>query len=337
MSWWNWSNPHPMHISKYIFPFIIGFSALLVEACAAFFSIYGLSKLFSGATTAVIVMALSLEIGKVVTASFLYRHWKTTKIFMKLYLIPALLILMLITSIGIYGFLSNAFQTATVGYETQGTQLIIYEQQRTQYIQDRERIIAELKDLREQSKTDIASIQRSERDSSGVIYNRERAKAEKRYKSTITDDERQLHITDSLLTTVSTKLNDLKLNLVSSGTDVGPIVYVARALKMEIASVVQWLILIFILVFDPLAIVLILATNKAFLDLEGTHHDEPPRPRGRFFKKWKNPKKVEYVMGADPVIETPVQVIQELPIEPIEHKKKADDEPMRHPMPKIVG
>jgi hypothetical protein len=238
--------------------------------------------------------------------------------------------LMLITSIGIYGFLSNAFQTSTVGYETQGTQLIIYEQQKSQYMQDRERIIAELKDLRQQSKTDITSIQRSDRDSTGVIYNRERAKAEKRYKSTITDDEKQLHNTDSSLTIVNTKLNDLKLNLVSTGTDVGPIVYVARALKMEIGSVVQWLILIFILVFDPLAVVLILATNKAFLDLEGGNHDEPPKPRKGFFSRWKKPKAEEYEIGAD------IAKTDMIPIES-EDDEPPEDIQMVHPIPIVKG
>lgn len=326
-----------IHVNKYTFPFIVGISALLVEVCAAAFSIYGLSKLFSGATTAVVAMALSLEIGKVVTASFLYRHWKTTKLFMKMYLIPALLTLMLITSIGIYGFLSNAFQTSTVGYETQGTQLSIYEQQKTQYVEDRERIIAQLKDLREQSKKDLESIHRSDRDSTGVVYNRERAKADKRYKSTITDYESQLHNVDSSLTVVSTKLNDLKLKLVNTGTDVGPIVYVARALKMEIGSVVQWLILIFICVFDPLAIVLILATNKAFLDLENgvdKPNDLSKEKRG-MFERWKKPNTSDYTIGIDLAKGEDHSVI-------VESDDESDNDPsediqMVHPIPTVRG
>jgi len=266
---------------------------------------------------------------------------------------------MLITSIGIYGFLSNAFQTSTIGYEKQGTQLIIYEQQKTQYTQDRERIIAQLKDLRVSSRLDMESIQRSERDSTGVIYNRERTKAEKRYKATITDYEKQLHITDSTLSVILVKVADLKMNLVSTGTDVGPIIYVARAFNMEIGTVVQWLILIFIFVFDPLAIVLILATNKVFLELDGGHRDES---RKGFFSRWKKSKNVVIdatIEENKPLVEQtisfvppnwakhvvvpsfPPESILEEPQEPSKEIKKSivkdDDQSMGHPMPKIVG
>ncbi len=97
-------------IQERIFPLIITFSALSVSASAAFYSISGLSKLFAGAAFAVIVMAASLEVAKLVIASLLYQYRKLLPLFLKAYLSIACFVLILITSMGIYGFLSAAYQ-----------------------------------------------------------------------------------------------------------------------------------------------------------------------------------------------------------------------------------
>ena len=97
-------------IQERIFPFIIASSALSVSASAAFYSISGLSKLFAGAALAVIIMTTSLEIAKLVIASLLYQYRKTIPKLLKYYLTVAAVILVLITSMGIYGFLSAAYQ-----------------------------------------------------------------------------------------------------------------------------------------------------------------------------------------------------------------------------------
>ena len=101
-------------MKKYLFPTLIAFSALAVSATAAFYSVTGLSKLFIGASFAVIIMAASLELAKLVIASYLYQYWTKTNILLKTYLTIAVLVLILITSVGIYGFLSSAYeQTAS--------------------------------------------------------------------------------------------------------------------------------------------------------------------------------------------------------------------------------
>ena len=100
-----------------IFPYLVGLSALLVAGSAAFYSVFGLSKLFSGATFAVIIMAGSLEFAKLVSASFLYRYWTKVNGWLKYYMTIGVVILVLITSAGIFGFLSNAYQGATVAFE----------------------------------------------------------------------------------------------------------------------------------------------------------------------------------------------------------------------------
>src|SRR5210317_1026316 len=97
-------------IKRNLFPAIIAFSALSVSASAAFYSVSGLSKLFAGATFEVIVMAGSLEVAKLVIASLLYQYWNDINKLLRTYLTVAATILVLITSMGIYGFLSAAYQ-----------------------------------------------------------------------------------------------------------------------------------------------------------------------------------------------------------------------------------
>ena len=84
--------------------------ALSVAGCAAYFSVWGLSQLFAGASTAVIIMASILEIGKIVTTTALHTYWSKLAKGLRLYLTISVGVLMLITSAGIYGFLSNAYQ-----------------------------------------------------------------------------------------------------------------------------------------------------------------------------------------------------------------------------------
>jgi len=97
-----------------IFPTLIAITALAVSASAAFYSVSGLSKLFAGAAFAVILMASSLEVSKLVIASLLYQYWNKINKILKFYLLIALGVLIVITSIGIYGFLSSAYQETAV-------------------------------------------------------------------------------------------------------------------------------------------------------------------------------------------------------------------------------
>jgi len=92
-----------------LFISLLAFSAMFIAGCAAYFSVRGISLLFAGSMIPVAIMASSLEVGKLMTASFLYRRWKKLKIIMKTYLSIATLILIGITSLGIYGYLSDAF------------------------------------------------------------------------------------------------------------------------------------------------------------------------------------------------------------------------------------
>jgi hypothetical protein len=255
-----------MHIKGKLFPILLGLSALFVEACAAFFSVYGLSKLFSGATTAVIIMATSLEVAKVVTASFLYRHWKTIHWTMKSYMTMGLLVLITITSMGIYGFLSNAFQSSTIGIEKQTAQVSLYEQEVSRLTKDKETLQIEKRELQNNLNAELKgfAVQDSARRYVDAGY---RSRAVKRYQPMIDEKEKQIRSINQRLEELSTKVSDTKVRMIETGADVGPILFVAKLFKAEISTVVQYLIFVFIFVFDPLAVVLVIATNKAWMDL----------------------------------------------------------------------
>jgi hypothetical protein len=120
-------------MKKRLFPLLIALSALAVSGSAAFYSVFGLSKLFAGASTQVIIMAGSLEFAKLVVASLLYQYWDTINRALKIYLSLACFILILITSGGIYGFLSGAYQETATKSELLDKSLAIINQKQIRF------------------------------------------------------------------------------------------------------------------------------------------------------------------------------------------------------------
>jgi len=97
-------------LSNKRFPWVLGLTSLLIALCAASFSVYGIGTLFAGASIAAMIMASTLEVGKIVATTFLYRYWTKSKFLLKTYLCSAIILLMVITSLGIFGYLSSAYQ-----------------------------------------------------------------------------------------------------------------------------------------------------------------------------------------------------------------------------------
>jgi len=222
-----------------IFPKLIGLSALLVAGSAAFFSVFGLSKLFAGATLSVVIMAGSLEFAKLISASFLYRYWKSINVLMRSYLTVAIVTLVLITSAGIFGFLSNAYQGATIEFEKQSTTLL-YKEDRLEQLED-DKIY--LKDELEQSVNALPD-----------NYPTAKRQLREEYNPKV------LEVNDEILQ-IKQEIGDLKVGLIETGVDVGPAIYLARIFGTDIDSVVKFFIFMLIFVFDPLAVVLVIAFN----------------------------------------------------------------------------
>ena len=221
----------------------MGIAALLIAGSAGFFSVFGLSKLFAGAALSVIIMAGSLEFGKLVTAAFLYRYWDKINLFQKTYLMTAVITLVLITSAGIFGYLSNAYQGATVTFEKQSNQLIAYEDRLEQLQEDKSFLKEEL----EVQVNDLPD-----------NYITAKRKLREEY------NPRIQQVNDEILD-VKGKIGDLKVGLVETGVDVGPAIYLARTFDTDVDSVVKFFIFILIFVFDPLAVMLVVAFNQALI------------------------------------------------------------------------
>ena len=240
-----------MEHSKYFYIWI-GLSALLIAGSAAAFSVYGLAKLFSGAFLSVVVMASALELGKLVTASFLYRYWNMINWFQKVYMTIATIVLVFITSAGIFGYLSNAYQGETKKKEKQSTELIAVEERIEQLEEDKVFLKEEL------------SIAISELPDNYITAKR---KLREDYNPQI------LMVNEEILDYKKTRA-DLEIQLVSTGVDVGPAIYLARTFGTDIDTVVKFFIFILIFVFDPLAVMLVIAYNQALIDRQKSFRDD---------------------------------------------------------------
>ena len=226
-------------VNNRYFQYLVGVSALFIAGSAATFSVFGLSKLFAGATLAVIIMAGSLEFGKLVGASFLYRYWNSIANWLKVYMTVGVTTLVVITSAGIFGFLSNAYQGATIEFEKQSTTLIYKEDRLVQLEEDKVY-------LKEELEHGISELPENYRTAKRLLREEYNPKV--------------IVLNDQILG-IKQEIGDLKVGLVETGVDVGPAIYLARAFETDIDTVVKFFIFILIFVFDPMAVSLVIAFN----------------------------------------------------------------------------
>ena len=261
-------------IQKRIFPTIIALSALSVSASAAFYSVTGLSKLFAGASLQVLIMAGSLEFAKLVIASLLYQYWSQLNKLLRTYLSIATFILILITSAGIYGFLSGAYQeTATKsGIIDKEISLLElkkgrFEENRTYYLSEKKELDKSINGLRNGLSNN--TIQYKDRETGQIITTTSSSQRNAL--------EKQLTTAISSRNTISIKvetatdsISSLEINIldIQSNSEVaselGPLKYISELTNTPMSNVVNILMLIIIFVFDPLAISLVVAANFAF-------------------------------------------------------------------------
>jgi len=261
-------------IKKGMFPFLITVSAISVSGSAAFYSVFGLSKLFAGASTEVIIMAGSLEFAKLVTASLLYQYWNEINKWLKYYLTTAAIILIIITSMGIYGFLSAAyqetFQKLTVNQnkiEFLENKSKFYEEDITRFDKELQQILDNITNL---SNARSVAIQVKDTSVAGGIRNtistadlrlaqdRLRIEEDKRkdvyLKRTVAADSLQKY-----------KLQILELqNNADTVGELGPLQYLSSLTDIPMNKIINILLLVIIFVFDPLAVSLVVAANFAF-------------------------------------------------------------------------
>ena len=266
------------NIQARIFPFLIALSALSVSASAAFYSVSGLSKLFAGAAFAVIIMAASLEIAKLVIASLLYQYRKTLPKLLKYYLSVACVVLILITSMGIYGFLSAAYQETAALAGNVDAQIALIETKRDNvkeqlavYSDEKESINEAVRDLRSGLSNNV--IQYKDPETGEIITTTS--------SSTRRALEKQLDQAIERQTEINTRVDNLNQQLFDYETEIvevtsnaniagelGPLKYLSGLTGKPMDQIINWLLLVIIFVFDPLAIALVVAANFAFDQLK---------------------------------------------------------------------
>ena len=231
--------------------YLVGFSALIIAGCAAFFSVTGLGVLFSGASTAVMVMAGSLEFAKLVAATYLKQKWDEIQGFNKWYLVSAVALLMLITSAGIFGYLSNAFQAQSLKLQQVDREIMVHT---TKIDQNTIQITQLSTQISEFNKNQGKIIDGSKVNSRLLrsIDNRDKEIAKINKKISDLQDQNAKE---------NEKINEIKTSNIDLEKEVGGFRFVAEAFGVELKNVVKFFIFLIVIVFDPLAVALIIAFN----------------------------------------------------------------------------
>lgn len=239
-----------------MFSLIVGLAALIVAACAAYFSVQGLATLYAGQFIAVCIMAGGLEFGKLIAASYLDRYWKDINFLLKTYLIISVLILMGITSLGIFGFLTSAFQQSHVKIEMIDNQKEILNSKKTNISNEIENLNKRIEVLNQARISQEKRLPELSRKAAVPIYEDIKKSGEEIKNIQIRTEtlaENLKHIDDEIL-----KLKEKE----SKSTDIGTLKFIAETLNIKVELLVKWLTLIIVLVFDPLAVSLVLAYNN---------------------------------------------------------------------------
>ena len=257
-----------------MFPFLIGFSALSVSASAAFYSVSGLSKLFAGAAFEVIIMAGSLEFAKLVTASLLYQYWGIINKTLRTYLSIATIILVLITSMGIYGFLSAAYQETYSKLSVIENQKDFIKQKINFYQNDVNRYDTEIKRISSNistlSNAKASTIEVQDSTVSGGIRRTISTTELRMAQSRINIEEENRKLAQKQRTIASDSLQKFQLQVLELDNsnevagELGPLQYLSGLTGISMDKIINWLLLVIIFVFDPLAISLVVASNFAF-------------------------------------------------------------------------
>ena len=319
-------------MEKRLLPFLIAFSALSVSASAAFYSVFGLSHLFAGASTEVIIMAGALEFAKLVVASLLYQYWNVINKWLRTYLMLAVFILMVITSGGIYGFLSGAFAETNTQSQFLDKQIEIQTAKQNVFIEKKEDLSLEKIQLNQT----IADLRTSLSNPTSVSYYSEEAgqvitttssstrrALQSELNTTITERDtisQQINAVTDSIAVYDVKILEQQIGN-ESARELGPLKYMAELTGKPMEQIVNWFMLLIIFVFDPLAIAMVVAANMAFAQIK-TFKPKELKKEYKVYKKPEAPK--EKV------------IIKEVPVEKIVEKYKKIPSHLRGPIKNVL-
>ena len=269
-----------------IFTILLFLSAIFIASCSAFFSVKGIALLFSGSFWSVVVMASSLEFGKIISTSFLYRYWEKLNKILRFYLLTAVIFLMGITSLGVFGFLSQAFFSTKSSTDAIESQMVLLQNKKSslenQITSNNERIKV-LTDTRKNQESNLAkALDQSTTTTvtkSGGFFGKDteekvvdkgslslKAKSFDSIQSNIASLDSNTEKINSSNQNLLNEINVLDKDIISLNTqviksDIGTYKFIAQAFDTDIETVVKWFIILIVIVFDPLAIALLISFN----------------------------------------------------------------------------
>jgi hypothetical protein len=257
-------------MNKKLLPWLITICALGLGGTAAYYSIIGLSKLFVGAATAVIIMASFLELSKLTLATLLHSYWSDLKYIQKIYYVISLIILSIITSAGVYGVLSDGYQTTANQSSIVDQKIQTLETKKSLYEDTRNNILKEKQSIAELKGTLSSSTTTQSTDRKGNLVIKSNKANIEQLQSANQSDERlttKLDITNDSIFALENKILEVKTTS-KVANELGPLKYLSNLTGQSMDKIINWFLLVIIFVFDPLAISLVIAANFAFARLK---------------------------------------------------------------------
>lgn len=316
-------------MNKRYFPWLITFCALGLSVTAAYYSIIGLSLLFSGTRIAVIIMGSFLELSKIVVATLLHTYWSNLKNQLKIYLTISLIILSLITSAGIYGMLSQGYQSTVNKTGVVDKEIALVDNKIKNKEADKVFTLQQLTSTQQsisQLRNALGNNTQTYKDKQGNILtttsSANRKSYEKQLEFALKDEKilsNKVNVIDSTLSVLSEDKLTKESNSELAG-ELGPLKYIAKLTGTAMDKIINWFLMIIIFVFDPLAISLVIAANFAFNQVKN------PKELGIYNEK---PVEVQPIV-TESKVETPVTPTPTKPswynyIQPAFNKKRDDD------------
>ena len=225
--------------------------------------------LFAGASLAVLIMASSLEVAKLVIASLLYQYWDKLNKILRTYLVTAACVLVLITSAGIYGFLSAAYQSTATKSEIVDKQIAALETKKQLYIDSRDNILQEKQSLADLRGTLSKGSTTQYTDRKGNLVVRTNTAAIRNIESASKSDEKlseKVDVVNDSIFSLENQILEVKTNSEAT-SELGPLKYISKLTGQPMDKIINWFLLVIIFVFDPLAISLVIAANFAFAQI----------------------------------------------------------------------
>ncbi len=301
---------------NWIFIILLSMAALSLAGTAAYFSVFGLTKLFYAAGLGITILAASLEFAKLITVSYVYRYWKSIKKGLRGFYIFAVVFIMLLTSIGIYGFLTGAYQQSANKVELRDSHIKIAENKKTLFVNQLDRLNKSIESSSSRINT-LSGLRTQQEKRLDNLYNQKYVTVAKRTEDQISGSDEQIKLLNTEITDMmkqtntindsivfyDQKISELKNSDVSN--EIGPYKFVADLTGLPIGKIVNIVAILIVLVFDPLAIALLIGVNQlTMLETPIIYKKEEEE------EDKEEEEEEDYKKKDDEIIEEPVDDIQ---------------------------